>query len=462
MADNQHSYQSGRIKRTGTENARQAARPPEQQAPAQPPQAPRQPYRQSISQMTGAPAGSGGILPVSPAQQSAPRRRDDLFAQPANAGGRASVRPAGKRRSRALIIVAVVLAALLLAMVGVFAYLKGVFDPGAFGISKDYIPKEYSKHDSVNVLIVGIDYEDGREYADGLGMTDMILYANFDLVNNKLNMLQIPRDSYVGEDVPTGGTGKINAALLSGADKRNPINNLVKVIEEQYKLPVDHYVAMDMDALKTIVNTFGGLRVYVPRTMDFAGSHLDEGWQWLDGDACEFFVRNRSGAGFERADIDRLDNQRHFYSALFRRFLNLTPTDIVHLLPVFEHYCNTDIKLNDIFDLCVSALKLNAENVLFCKIPGATGDGLDPTGAGRSLYIVDKYGRGTPEDPGAAALLNQYFRTYTDPVPAEELGLPDIHIPEGYTLYPPNVQVMTDVQAPEGGADVDVEPSYAA
>lgn len=311
----------------------------------------------------------------------------------------------------------------------------------------------------MHILIVGIDNEEGRDYGAGLGLTDMLLYCRYNLKENQLNMLQIPRDSYVGENFPTNGTGKINALLISGPDKDNPINNLADSIRQQFQLPLDYYIALDMDAMKDIVNTFGGIKVYVPRNMSHDGSYLEQGWRWLDGDSAEFFVRNRYGEGFERGDIDRLDNQRHFYSALFRRFLNLTVQDINNLLPVIAHYCSTDLRADgDLIRLAISALGLSAENVVFCKAPGATGEGLDPTGQGRSNYYLDLYGRGTEEDPGLARLLNQYFRDPESPVEADALGLPKIKIPEGTALYPPNVQIMSSVQEGEGGAEVDVEP----
>lgn len=358
----------------------------------------------------------------------------------------------------------VLLAVTLLMAVGVgglWIYSQGVLDPGIPGLlnQENYTPKEY-RQDVANILIVGIDYEDGRAYGEGMGLTDMILYANFDLANNQLNMLQIPRDSYVGESLPTGGSGKINALYMNGENKKDPIQNLANVISDQYKLPIDYYVSLDMDGFKRIVDTLGGIKVYVPKTMSYGGSSLEQGWRWLGGEEAEFFVRNRKGEGFERSDIDRLDNQRYFYSALFRRLLNLTPADIVKLLPVFDYYCNTNIKLSDVASLGVSALNLEAENVLFCRLPGATGAGLDPTGAERDMFFVDRYGRGTEEDPGTAALLNQYFRTYGDPVPAEALGIPQVTIPAGYTLYPPNVQRMGAIQEEEGGSDIQVEPGY--
>lgn len=365
-----------------------------------------------------------------------------------------------KRKRRWPKVVLCVALALVLLVTGGYIYLRGsLLDPGALGriLPVNNTPKAYNDKEVVHILIVGIDNEEGRSYGAGLGLTDMILYARYDLVNNQLNLLQIPRDSYVGESYATGGTGKINALLISGANKDAPINNLVDSIRSQFKLPVDYYVALDMDAMKAIVNTFGGIMVYVPQTMSYGGSTLEQGWRMLDGDAAEFFVRNRKGVGFERGDIDRLDNQRHFYSALFRRLLNLTPGDVAKLMPVFDHYCNTDIGLNDLVGLGVAALSLKPENVLFCKVPGATGPELDPTGSGRSLYFVDLYGRGTQQDPGLAALLNQYFRAPESPVPAQELLLPQLQIPGGYALYPPNVQGMAEVQAPEG-QDVDVEP----
>ncbi len=366
-----------------------------------------------------------------------------------------------KRRWPKVVLALVLVMAIAAGGFGIVShYMGGVFNTDLLGtiLPIDDLPSEYDKSEVVHVLVIGIDNEEGRNYGAGLGLTDMLLYVRYDLVNNSVSMLQIPRDSYVGESYNTGGSGKINALLISGEDQENPINNLTTAFQQQFKLPVDHYVALDMSAMTAIVDTFGGLYVYVPQEMSYDGSYLPQGWQWLTGEQAEFFVRNRHGTGFERGDIDRLDNQRHFYSALFRRLLDMTPMDILNLLPVFDHYCSTDMDFNsDMVALAVSALSLSSENVMFCKVPGATGPELDPTGAERSLYIIDLYGRGTEQDPGLAHLLNTYFRDPQSPVPAEELLLPQIRIPSGYALYPPNVQMMQEVQEPEGGSDVNVD-----
>lgn len=405
MAQKNHKYTSGRIRREGAEFAREL--------------------------------------------EQSPRRRQ-------------RVKKNGKKRNAGFAIFMVLVILLGLGATGVgaaYLYLDSLLDGKETGViaSEHYTPKEY-QGDVINILLVGV-YRENDSTPRGLGLTDMILYANFDLKNNKLNLLQIPRDSYVGEI--SGSDGKINSLMMLGPDREDPINNLVSVITDQYKLPIDRYVCIDMAALKEIVAAFGSIYVYVPREMNYQGSHLDQGWQWLGPESVEFFVRNRHGNGFERADIDRLDNQRHFYSALFRRFMNLTIQDVLHLMPVFQAYCSTDISTFDLYDLALSALKLEPEGVMICKVPGATSGSnwqADPTGAGRTLYVTDVWGRGTEEEPGVANLLNKYFRTYGEPVGPDALNLPKIEIPAGVALYPPNVQQMQEIQDAEGGAEINVEP----
>ena len=67
-------------------------------------------------------------------------------------------------------------------------------------ITQEIQTLEEYKGDVVNILVCGIDYEEGRNYSDSSsndGMTDMILYCQFDIKGGALRMLQIPRNSLV-------------------------------------------------------------------------------------------------------------------------------------------------------------------------------------------------------------------------------------------------------------------------
>ncbi len=79
--------------------------------------------------------------------------------------------------------------------------------------------------------------------------------------------------------------------------------------------------------------------------------------------------------------------------------------------------------------------------------------------------ILNARGTGTEEDVkffGITLVPEKEMLLICDaekPVPADEMLLPHIRIPEGTALYPPNVQMMAGVQEGEGGAQVDVEPT---
>ena len=296
-------------------------------------------------------------------------------------------------------------------------------------------PTEY-KGDVVNVLVCGIDYEEGRAYSgDGSndGMTDMIMYVNFDVANHKINMLQIPRDTYPGEEYKHGNTGKINAVALYN----DGISSLMELIHEQYKLPVDYYVTIDMQSLKEIVDLFGGIEVYIPKDISYKGSTLEQGYRNLDGEAAEFFVRNRN---YAQADIARLDMQRYFYQGLFARIRTANVWDLAKLAPVALKYVETNIPMDELISMGVSFLQVDSANIMMCKLPTYSA----AQRYNDQSHLICDVAKTTD-------LLNQYFRTYGGPV--YELDVPTLATVGEST--DPNVQYM-------GQLDTEAEAGQAA
>ena len=296
-------------------------------------------------------------------------------------------------------------------------------------------PTEY-KGDVVNVLVCGIDYEEGRAYSgDGSndGMTDMIMYVNFDVANHKINMLQIPRDTYPGEEYKHGNTGKINAVALYN----DGIGSLMELIHEQYKLPVDYYVTIDMQSLKEIVDLFGGIEVYIPKDISYKGSTLEQGYRNLDGEAAEFFVRNRN---YAQADIARLDMQRYFYQGLFARIRTATVWDLAKLAPVALKYVETNIPMDELISMGVSFLQVDSANIMMCKLPTYSA----AQRYNDQSHLICDVAKTTD-------LLNQYFRTYGGPV--DQLDVPTLATTGEST--DPNVQYM-------GQLDTEAEAGQAA
>lgn len=395
---------------------------------------------------SGSPAsGSGQQRTVyhaseQPRRQAQPQRQ----ARPAAHRGQPRRRPKKKKSPLkiALISLLTLVAVVCVGLFGLYQWVVHSISPdgGAPTISELInTPSEY-KGDVVNILVCGIDYEEGRAYSNDPtsndGMTDMIMYVNFNVKEKKINMLQIPRDTYAGEEYSTGKTGKINAVALRN---EGGITDLAKLITEQYKLPIDYYVTIDMQSLKEIVDLFGGIEVYLPQEVaDGKGSYLPAGTHNLDGASVEFLVRNRHGDGYAQGDIARLDMQRYFYQGLFNRIRTATVWDLAKLTPVALKYITTDIPGDTLVSLGVSFLQVDSANIMMCKVPTYSAA---ERYNGQSIQVCDT--------TKTLDLINTYFLSYTTPV--DSLNVPTLATAGSST--DPNVQYMgqLDTEA-EGGS----------
>ncbi len=309
-------------------------------------------------------------------------------------------------------------------------------------------PEEY-QGDQLNVLVVGVDWDEDRAYGTNDsntndGNTDMIMYVHFDLKENQLYMLQIPRNTLVAGVYNSGNYQINNVAMYNDG-----YASLADCIYKMYGLPVDRYVAIDMASFREIVDAFNGVEVYVPHDMeDGQGSKLYAGYQTLHGEQAEFFVRCRYGKGFERSDLDRLNMQRYFYSALFRRLRSISVWEAVKMVPIAMEYVTTDLSASDIASLAVSFLKVDSSNIMICQLPSCNAEPYN----GNSVLLTARQ--------ESADLLNQYFRDYTGPMDASQLQLPDWTATSGAS--DPNIQFMNalDAEAEQGQQDLNIDGSY--
>ena len=408
--------------------------------------------------------------PAPPAEEKAPGR-----AKPAH-GAPAGRKRKKRRRTPLWLPLAVVLVLVGLVGAGVVYAVSMANrvqesirpEESAPSIAEEIQTLEEYKGDVVNILVCGIDYEEGRGYsADGSndGMTDMILYCQFDIKGGALRMLQIPRNTLVTTSnrtvtLSSGKTYKasnyqINSVALSNGGS---IAALAEVIYDQYKLPVDYYVSINMEALTEVVDNFGGIEVYIPRDMEYNGSFLAKGYRNLDGASAEFFVRNRHGAGYENADIDRLNMQRYFYAALFKRARSMGIQDILNQMPIiFNNYVETDMDLVTLGKLAVSFMRVDSANIMIAQTPVFSGGvpfvGASESSAGYSCVV--------PDAGSIAELLNTYFRNYTGPVSEEELNLVTDDWPHSSVSTNANIQFMGQIDKESDDAilegDTDVQ-----
>ena len=349
-----------------------------------------------------------------------------------------------KKKIRWWQILLITLLVIALIFGGAFALIMGAITPEGGNIKLNQLintPKEFQGKE-LNFLMVGIDRSSQKEGDDlndaGVddGNTDMILYVHFNNETGEMKMLQIPRDTMVTTDRSVSGNYRINNIAKTQAADSNSMNMaaLCEQVSNMYQLPIDGYMTIRLEMLVQLVDTFGGIELYVPREMDYKGSHLDQGYQTLNGDACEFLLRTRHI--YPNGDIGRLNMQRQFYAALFRRLKNIGNIwDVARLTPAVLNYMETSLSASQLASFAVSMLKIDSSKIMICQMP---------------IKMAGKYNGQAVVYPARqedADILNQYFRENTGFVDASELQLCDDASVlgfdlSGYTATDPNIQQM--------------------
>ncbi|MFI8189924.1 LCP family protein [Streptomyces sp. NPDC085946] len=182
--------------------------------------------------------------------------------------------------------------------------------------------------EGTNYLIVGSDSREGMSdeekkklhtgSAEGKRTDSMMILHTGD---NGPTLISLPRDSNVTIPEFKGSeSGRTRAAM--GANKLNAAYSidgptlLVRTVEFNTGLHIDHYVEIGFAGFANIVDAVGGVEMDIPQDIKDtkSGANFEKGKQTLNGEEALAFVRTRYAlAG---SDLDRTKNQQKFLSAL--------------------------------------------------------------------------------------------------------------------------------------------------
>lgn len=222
----------------------------------------------------------------------------------------------------------------------------------------------------INVAILGTDAEEIH--------SDVNIVVSFDTETGEASFVSVPRDTQVfmsesmmlemqnsgrSDYIPTkyGTKGECKLCELyayAGPEKNNEY--VVQALESLLNVDIDHYIQINLNAFKEIVDAVGGVDMYVPMDMywdmrDTGGPliNLKEGQQHLDGDKAEQLVRFRKG--YAQQDVGRVSTQQDFILALITKILDSENVigDLTKTINAVYKYVTTDVSLGD----CISYLK---------------------------------------------------------------------------------------------------------
>ncbi|ELS53821.1 putative membrane protein [Streptomyces viridochromogenes Tue57] len=253
-------------------------------------------------------------------------------------GGTYEPRPAPNWRRRIKVTAITVVTALVVTTVGTYFWADSKLNREV-DLSKVIDRPEAGE--GTNYLIVGSDSRAGMSAeekkklhtgsAEGKRTDSMMILHTGD---NGPTLISLPRDSDV--EIPTfvgsqsgktyKGTGrhvKLNAAYAEDGPEL-----LVRTVEYNTGLHIDHYVEIGFAGFANIVDAVGGVEMDIPQDIKDtkSGADFKKGKQTLNGEEALAFVRTRYAlAG---SDLDRTKNQQKFLSALANQVA--TPSTILN------------------------------------------------------------------------------------------------------------------------------------
>jgi LCP family protein required for cell wall assembly len=236
--------------------------------------------------------------------------------------------PKPRRRRRKGRIIALVAGALVLLIVLLMTSLWFYADNSLHRVDAiDNYPGRPAGGAGTNWLVVGADSRQGLSSAqvnrlhtgteaDASGSrTDTIMLLHLPGNGTKPTMVSLLRDSSV--EIPGHGRDKINAAFSYGGAKL-----LVRTVEENTGLRIDHYAEIGLGGFAGVVSDVGGVRMCLDQAVhdDYAGVNLRAGCQTLNGADALGYVRSRHA--FATSDYARTEHQRQFVAALAGKIMS--------------------------------------------------------------------------------------------------------------------------------------------
>ena len=248
-----------------------------------------------------------------------------------------------------------------------------------------------SSNDIETFVVAGVD-------ADGY-RTDLILLCQVNNPDNSINILQIPRDTRVNNK---RGDKKINSAYHSGFD------TMSKEIESVTGIKPEHYVMVNFEGFKDIINALGGVKIDVPIRMKYDDPvqklkiDLKPGKQRLNGKKAEMFMRfrkNNDGTGYPDGDVGRLKAQQQLYTAISDKLFS--PIGVLKSPAVFlavKSNTTTNFTMGEIYSIMRDAFRIGKKNVNIFSLPGS----------GRYIGGVSYF---VPDKGQAETIINENFVT---------------------------------------------------
>ncbi len=224
------------------------------------------------------------------------------------------------------------------------------------------------------ILVIGSDARPNQTVASS--RADSLHIVGFD-AKGIGGIVGIPRDSWV--PIATGGTDKINAALVFGG-----AGGLVRTVEHTTGVQVDGYVMTGFAGFRAMINRMGGLKFVATSILrnDQGKTLLKEGLNILGGEGTLSVARERHT--LPNGDFGRSANQGRIMLAGMTMAKGQGPAFLPKYLTAMSPNVFSDLTPEQVLNLCATIFWTNPNAVPNKVAPGGVGT----RGGGQSVVLL--------------------------------------------------------------------------
>lgn len=207
----------------------------------------------------------------------------------------------------------------------------------------------------VSYYLMGVT---GAEIGDPM---DMLAVMCYDRKADAVSILQIPVDTYIDkkngfavdtigdvwynpqpeifcsacrERVPAAERdGDVHTTCGATLENRNgsATGDLIRVINEQYGLPIDNYFIVSREGFVDLIDGFHGVEIELPKDITLAGKAYTAGPHTLDGHAAVDYAITYHYDGTAASDRERMLRQRQLLASLWETASTFSVKDLYYV-----------------------------------------------------------------------------------------------------------------------------------
>lgn len=209
-------------------------------------------------------------------------------------------------------------------------------------------------------LLAGVD-STGEETGT---RTDTLMLIRADSENKTVDMISIPRDSYVSIN---GTMDKINAAHSYGG-----IDLTMAVVRDFLGINLDKYMVISFEAVIKGIDALGGMDVDVSQDVA-AVMGISPGIHTMAGDEVLNYVRFRKG--YQNADLGRIDTQQDFLKQFIKEATKVSNLPkLPKVYAAMKPYLKTNMNIKDLSSLAMKFKSVDSSNLNSVRLEGEPFD----------------------------------------------------------------------------------------